>query len=61
MDLQANLQVRTGLEGTLQQNSPLVLFQAETSTEREKRRIWMRNNPSLMLPYQCTSMGETCE
>ena len=74
-DLQANLQVRTdlqpdlwvqtGLEGTLQQKSPLVSFwfplQAETSTGREKPMIWMRNNPSLMLPGQCTSMGGTCE
>ena len=34
MDLKANLQVRTGLEAT--QISYLVLFQAETSTEREK-------------------------
>ena len=58
-DLQADLQVRTGLGAT--QNSPLVLFQAETSTEREKPRIWMRNNPTLMLPDQCTSMGGTCE
>ena len=33
MDLQPDLQVRTGLEGT--QHSPLVSFQAETSTERE--------------------------
>ena len=47
MDLEADLQVRTdlqpdlqvhkqGFEGTLQQNSSLVSFQAETSTEREK-------------------------
>ena len=65
MDLQANLQVRMdlqpdllvhrqGFEGTQQQNSPLVSFQAETSTGREKPMIWMP-------PDQCTSMGGTCE
>ena len=69
MDLQADLQVRTDLQSDLQvqtglgatQISPLVSFQAETSTEREKPRIWKRSNPSLMLPDQCTSMGGTCE
>ena len=72
MDLQTDLQVRTdlqldlwvhrqGLEATLQPNSPMVLFQAETSTGREKSLIWVRNNPSLMLPDHCTSMGRTCE
>ena len=57
MDLQANLQVRTGLEAT--QNSPLVSFQAETSTG--KREDLDEEQPSLMLPDQCTSMGGTCE
>ena len=43
-DLQPDLQVQTGHEGTLQP-SPLVSFQAETSTKRGKP----------------TSMGGTCE
>ena len=64
MDLQPDLQVQTVLEGILKP-SPLVSFQfplqAETSTGREKPMIWMRNNPSLMPPDQCTSMGGTCE
>ena len=62
MDLQADLQVRVDLQPDLQfqtglaatQNSPLVLFQAETSTEREKSRICIP-------PDQHTSMGGTCE
>ena len=62
MDLQANLQVRMDLQPDLQfqtelgatQISPLGLFQADTSTDREKPRIWIP-------PDQHTSMGGTCE
>ena len=52
MDLQPDLQVKTGLGAT--QNSPLVSFQAETSTEREKPR-------TCIPPDQHTSMGGNCE
>ena len=50
-----------GLGVTLEPGSPLVSFQAETLTGREKFLIWVRNNPSFMLPDHCTSMGGTCE